>query len=57
MENIFGQFVEGLPHGYGIKTDTSGVGYTVIGSDGLKDGIGTIDFGDGSSFVGNLVMD
>ena len=39
-----GQFLEGLPNGYGVEEQTNGVRYFGSWSKGLKEGAGTVDF-------------
>ena len=49
-----GEFLEGLPEGYGVQRDSNGVQYTGSWQAGLRSGLGLIDFGDGSSYSGEF---
>ena len=49
-----GEFKDGLPDGYGIQEDPSGVRYMGYCRKVYENGMGTIDFGDGTNFTGQF---
>jgi len=46
--------MNGLPNGIGTQRDPSGVSYRGSWADGVRQGAGVIDFGDGTSFTGEF---
>ena len=50
MVQIFREFLENLPDGLGIEKQVDGVIYSGEWSDGRRHVMGTVDFGNGTSY-------